>query len=58
MGAGQFDSMVPTQQTEQLALMLRQAGASVALHWEPGGHALNQAEVLAAASWLRANASA
>jgi phospholipase/carboxylesterase/glyoxalase family protein len=58
IGAGRFDSLIPPQQTEQLALMLRQAGAEVELHWEPGSHALNQAEVHAATSWLRSHARA
>jgi len=58
MSAGQFDSLIPPPQTERLAQLLRQAGAEVDLHWEPGSHALNQAEVQAAAAWLRAHASA
>ena len=58
MGAGQFDTLIPPQQTEQLARLLQQAGAEVDLHWEPGSHALNQAEVRAAAAWLRTHASA
>ena len=38
--------------TERLAQMLQQAGAAVEMHWQPGGHALNQAEVRAAMDWL------
>ena len=53
IGAGRFDTMIPPQQTERLALLLQQAGADVELHWEPGSHALNQAEVQAATAWLR-----
>jgi predicted esterase/catechol 2,3-dioxygenase-like lactoylglutathione lyase family enzyme len=58
MAAGRSDPLIPARLTEQLAQMLRQAGASVELQWQPGGHALTQAEVLAATSWLRANAAA
>jgi predicted esterase len=58
MGAGQFDSLIPPQQTERLAQLLLQAGADVTLHWQPGSHALNRAEVQAATTWLRAHASA
>ncbi|MBK9711296.1 MAG: alpha/beta hydrolase [Kouleothrix sp.] len=58
MGAGQLDALIPPAQTEGLAQLLRQAGADVTLHWEPGNHALNQAEVEAAAAWLRTHASA
>jgi predicted esterase len=58
IGAGRFDSLIPPQQTEQLALLLQQAGAQVELHWEPGSHALNRAEVQAATSWLRSHTRA
>jgi predicted esterase len=58
IGAGQFDSLIAPPQTERLALLLQQAGADVTLHWEPGSHALNQAEVLAATEWLRMHAQA
>jgi predicted esterase len=54
IGAGRFDPMIPPPQTERLAQLLRQAGADVDLHWEPGSHALNRAEVQAAITWLRA----
>ncbi|MEO7909242.1 MAG: VOC family protein [Roseiflexaceae bacterium] len=52
MGAGRTDSMIAPQQTERLAQLLQQAGASVDMLWQPGGHALNQAEVRAATEWL------
>src|SRR5215213_8625926 len=52
MGAGRSDSLIAPQQTERLAQLLQQAGAAVDLHWEPGSHALNQAEVRAATDWL------
>jgi phospholipase/carboxylesterase/glyoxalase family protein len=58
MGAGQFDSLIPPPQTERLAQLLQQAGADVTLHWEPGSHALNRAEVQAATAWLRTQTSA
>jgi predicted esterase len=53
MGAGRQDQMIPPQLTERLAQMLREAGATVELHWEPGGHGLTQPEVRAAAAWLK-----
>jgi predicted esterase len=56
MGAGRSDSMIAPQQTERLAQLLQQAGADVDLHWEPGSHALNQAEVRAATDWLGTHA--
>lgn len=52
MGAGRTDAMIAPQQTERLAQMLEQAGADVEMHWQPGGHTLNQAEVRAATEWL------
>ena len=58
MGAGRTDSMIAPQQTERLAQLLQQAGADVEMHWQPGGHALNQAEVRAATEWFGAHARA
>jgi predicted esterase/catechol 2,3-dioxygenase-like lactoylglutathione lyase family enzyme len=56
MGAGRTDTMIAPQQTERLAQLLTQAGADVDLYWQPGGHALNQAEVSAATDWLARHA--
>ena len=52
IGAGRADAMVPPQNTERLAQMLRDCGAAVDIHWDNGGHAITPAEVGAAASWL------
>jgi predicted esterase len=52
IGAGRIDPLVPAAQAERLADVLRAAGADVALHWEPGGHALTGQEVDAAKMWL------
>jgi len=53
LAAGRADKLITPAQTEQLAKLLRQAGADVTLHWETSGHAINPNEVRAAASWLR-----
>lgn len=50
--AGRADSMVPGEESERLAGVLRDAGANVELHWEPGGHALSRREIEAARVWL------
>ena len=52
IGAGRSDHMVPAAQTERLAELLRQAGADVTLHWEPGGHAITEGEIAAASRWI------
>jgi predicted esterase len=52
IGAGQRDPLVPIENTERLAQMLRDAGAMVTLHWHPGGHALTPDTVQAAAQWF------
>jgi predicted esterase len=52
IGAGRADPIIPADKAERLADMLRQAGADVALHWEPGGHAITQREVDAAHQWI------
>lgn len=53
IGAGRTDPIVPAAQAERLAGLLRQAGATVTLHWEPGGHAVTKGEIDAAQRWIR-----
>ena len=38
-----------------LAALLRDSGADVTVHWQPGGHALTREEAQAAAEWLAAS---
>lgn len=52
IGAGRADPIAPAMQAERLAALLRQAGATVTLHWEPGGHAVAKGEVEAAQQWI------
>jgi predicted esterase/catechol 2,3-dioxygenase-like lactoylglutathione lyase family enzyme len=52
IGAGRADQIAPPAQSERLAELLRQAGAKVTVHWESGGHALTDSEVLAAREWI------
>ncbi|GAC1465142.1 MAG: alpha/beta hydrolase [Chloroflexota bacterium] len=52
LGAGEFDPVIPPDNTRHLDAMLRQAGARVTMHWEPTGHTLTRAEIRAAAAWL------
>jgi len=52
VGAGRSDPMVPVAQVERLAAILRDAGAEVTVHWDPGGHTISSAEVQAAREWL------
>ncbi len=52
LAAGRSDQMVPPQNTERLAQLLREAGADVTLDWQPGGHGIGRAEVEAARDWL------
>jgi predicted esterase/catechol 2,3-dioxygenase-like lactoylglutathione lyase family enzyme len=52
IGAGRSDPIAPAAQVDQLAALLTRAGATVSLHWEPGGHALTATEVNAARDWL------
>ncbi len=54
LGAGRQDPMAPPDETERLAALLREAGADVTLHWQPGGHGLTREEAQAAAEWLAA----
>jgi len=52
IGAGRTDPIAPAAQAERLATLLRDAGADVTLHWEPGGHTLTRAELAAAHEWI------
>ncbi len=52
IGAGGADPIVPAAQVERLVKLLRQAGANVTLHLEPGGHSITRAEVEAARQWI------
>ena len=58
IGAGRADRIAPPGQAERLAELLRQAGAKVTVHWEPGGHALTETEVRAAREWIAKLATA
>ncbi len=52
LAAGRADHMVPAENTEQLASLLREAGAEVTLDWQPGGHGIGPEEIRAARDWL------
>jgi len=52
LAAGRSDQIVPPEDTERLAGLLREAGAEVTLDWQPGGHGIGRAEVEAAQSWF------
>jgi predicted esterase len=52
IGAGRSDSIAPPDQVERLAHVLREGGAAVTVHWDPGGHAITPGLVSAAREWL------
>ena len=52
IGAGRADRITPAAQAERLAELLRKAGATVTLHWEPGGHTVSEGEIDAAREWI------
>ena len=52
LSGGLADSLIDPSQTKRLATVLENAGATVTLHWAPGGHGLGAAEVTAAQEWL------
>jgi phospholipase/carboxylesterase len=51
IGAGDNDPICVPQETEDLAALLKEAGAAVTVHWEKFGHRLTASEVEAAAVW-------
>ena len=53
IGAGQYDPIVPREQTETLFDLFKKAGANVVLHFqENSGHELGYDEISAAKDWL------
>jgi predicted esterase len=54
LAAGRHDPIVPSDNTEQLAALLRLSGADVTLRWHAGSHALGGEEIEAARAWLAA----
>ena len=52
MSSGRSDQMISTDMTEQLARLLREAGASVTLAWDEGGHPLTRTAIDGARKWL------
>jgi predicted esterase len=53
LAGGMRDTIVPRDQTEQLAAILQNGGADVSMFWHRGGHELGEDDVDAARSWLR-----
>jgi phospholipase/carboxylesterase len=49
---GRLDPIVPVEQPERLAALLREGGADATLHWERAGHELTEADVDVARAWL------
>ena len=54
MAQGLSDPMSSRENAEQLAAMLRAAGASVSVDWQPTGHGLTPADVTLARTWFAA----
>jgi predicted esterase len=50
--AGTRDSIVPKDETERLAALLKRAGADLTLHWADATHGIGGDEVRVAAGWL------
>ena len=52
LAAGRRDPIVPADNVERLAALLRAAGADVTLAWQPVGHQLTSSEIEEAGAWL------
>ena len=56
MSSGRRDRMIPTDVAEKLASQLRDAGATVTLAWDDGGHELSRTAINGAREWLSGRA--
>jgi predicted esterase len=52
--AGTRDGLIPREETERLAELLKRAGADVMLHWADATHAISGDDVKTAHEWLAA----
>jgi predicted esterase len=52
LSGGRRDPIVPAENTERLAAMLREAGAAVTVAWQGAGHELTNEDVAEAREWL------
>ena len=57
IAAGEDDPIVPRENSERLAELLKAAGAEVTLTWSRGGHGLGQDDLRAAVHWWLAKRS-
>lgn len=53
MQSGRHDPLVPADNSERLAELLKQSGAEVTLNWQNTGHGLTNPELVTAQAWLR-----
>ena len=53
ISSGDHDPIVPAENAQRLAAMLREAGANVTLRFEPAGHPLVVGDIEGAKEWLR-----
>jgi predicted esterase/catechol 2,3-dioxygenase-like lactoylglutathione lyase family enzyme len=54
ISAARRDQLIAPEQSSRLAELLERSGAQVTLIWQPGGHALTNADIDAAQEWLSA----
>jgi phospholipase/carboxylesterase len=52
LSSGERDPIVPVENAERLAAMLREAGADVSMRLQPAGHTLVRGDIKAAQEWL------
>jgi phospholipase/carboxylesterase/glyoxalase family protein len=53
LSAGRFDPLIPPENTQRLATLLDEAGATVTLKWQSTGHDLASGEMGQLRDWLQ-----
>jgi phospholipase/carboxylesterase len=57
LSSGEYDQIIPSQQVQELAQLLRKLGAEVTLNWTQSDHSLTQEELTKAKQFLKTHYS-
>jgi phospholipase/carboxylesterase len=53
LASSHYDPIIPADEANELATMLRKAGADLSVSWDDGGHGLTRETIEVARRWLQ-----